>query len=323
MRILHMGPYEAKGGISSVMRTLTDYESGILTNDVINTHSSNGIIQKIRTFIHARRLLISKLISEKIDVVHIHSASDFSFLRKIRFARIALIRGINVVFHIHSGDLSRWLTEKNRSNKYSKLFSDARISLVCLSDYWAKEFEPLLGESTVIANPVNPIHKPSAPKVDGKLCLLGRNDSVKGHQFAIELVERLNANGIPVNLHCTGINKAQSELVTCHGWLPDEEKVKLISSSQITLIPSKFEGLPVIALESLACGTNVLSNKSIFGLPDVIYSADDYDFEDWENKIVEILEKKNDVNLVDSASEFSQQKICEQWIEYYSEIVNS
>ena len=46
MRILHMGPYDAKGGISSVMRTLTDYESGILTNEVINTHSSNGIIQK-------------------------------------------------------------------------------------------------------------------------------------------------------------------------------------------------------------------------------------------------------------------------------------
>ena len=99
--------------------------------------------------------------------------------------------------------------------------------------------------------------------------------------------------------------------------------MNLISSSQITLIPSKFEGLPVIALESLACGTNVLTNKSIFGLPDVIYSADDYDFEDWENKIVEVLEKKNDVNLVDSASEFSQQKICQQWIEYYSEIVNS
>lgn len=323
MRILHMGPYEAKGGISSVMRTLIDYESGILTNDVINTHSPSGIMQKFRTFIQARRLLISKLTSEKIDVVHIHSASDFSFLRKIRFARIALNLEVKVVFHIHSGDLSRWLTEKNRSKKYSKLFSDAGISLVCLSDYWAKEFKPLLGESTVISNPINPIHKPSAPKINGKLCLLGRNDSVKGHQFAIELVERMNANGIPVNLHCTGINESHSEFVTCYGWLPDEEKVKLISSSQITLIPSKFEGLPVIALESLACGTNVLTNRSIFGLPEVIYSADDYDFEDWENKIVEILEKKNDVNLVESAGDFSQQKICQQWIEYYSKIVNS
>lgn len=323
MRILHMGPYEAKGGISSVMRTLIEYESGILTNDVINTHSSKGIIQKIRTFVRARRLLISKLSSEKIDVVHIHSASDFSFLRKIRFARIALNRGINVVFHIHSGDLSRWLNQKNRSKKYSKLFSDARINLVCLSDYWAKKFESILGESTVIANPVNPIHKPSATKIDGKLCLLGRNDSVKGHQFAIDLVERLNANGIAVNLHCTGIDEAHSEFVTCHGWLSEEEKVYLISSSQITLIPSKFEGLPVIALESLACGTKVLTNKSIFGLPEVVYSANDYDFEDWENKIVEILQQKIDVNLVDSASGFSQQNICQQWIEYYSKIVDS
>ena len=323
MRILHMGPYEAKGGISSVMRTLIEYESGILTNDVINTHSSNGIIQKIRTFIQARRVLNSKLTSEKIDVVHIHSASDFSFLRKIRFARIALNRGINVVFHIHSGDLSRWLKQKNRSKKYSKLFSDAGFNLVCLSYHWAKEFKSLLGESTVIANPVNPIHKPSAPKVDGKLCLLGRNDSVKGHQFAIELVERMNANGIPVNLHCTGIEDVHSEFVTCYGWLSEEEKVNLISSSQITLVPSKFEGLPVIALESLACGTKVLTNKSIFGLPEVVYSANDYDFEDWENKIVEILNSKDDTNLVDSAIGFSQENICQQWIEYYSNIVDS
>ena len=323
MRILHVGPYDAKGGISSVMKTLISYNSEIISNDVINTYSDSGVVSKIFAYSKAKRQLKSKLVSDNTDIVHIHSASDFSFMRKIKLAKIALNHRLNVVFHIHSGDLSRWLREKDRYKKYSKIFSESRMNIVCLSEYWSKEFENILAKSDVIANPVNSIHKPTAKKEDGKLCLLGRDDVVKGHDFAINLVNRLNAKGISVKLHCTGIKRSNSDFVISHGWLSEEEKVDLISSSQITLIPSKFEGLPVIALESLACGTNVLANKSIFGLPDAVFSAEDFDFDDWEKKIVEILERTDSDELIDKAAEYSQDKICQKWINYYSKIIDS
>ena len=64
----------------------------------------------------------------------------------------------------------------------------------------------------------------------------------------------------------------------------------LLSSSILTLLPSKYEGL-LAALESLACNTPVLANESLIGLPLIVETAKDFDFEDWEKKIIDLAKK--------------------------------
>ena len=80
--------------------------------------------------------------------------------------------------------------------RYEDIFSNDRVKVICLSDAWKEQIQPLLGEVHVIENPIHPRHKPSQSKEEGKICLIGRKDSVKGHDFAIELINRLNKKGM-------------------------------------------------------------------------------------------------------------------------------
>ena len=324
MRVLHLGPSEARGGISAVISILTDVDGGEASHSVLNTYSSGNFIGKILAFSRARKDVKAHLKSNAFDIYHIHCASDFSFIRKANYARLLLRKGQRVILHLHSGNIVQWLKEKNRFKRYEDIFSNDRVKVICLSDAWKEQIQPLLGEVHVIENPIHPRHKPSQSKEEGKICLIGRKDSVKGHDFAIELINRLNKNGHEFHLYCTGITYSNSENTTALGWISEQEKVDLLSSSILTLLPSKYEGLPLAALESLACNTPVLANESLIGLPLIVETAKDFDLEDWEKKIIDLAKKTRDsFELIDSVKDYEKEVICQKWQEFYDRIIDS
>ena len=323
MRVLHLGPSEARGGISAVISILSDVEGGKASHSVLNTYSSGNLVGKALAFLRARRAIKAHLKSNSFDIYHIHCASDFSFIRKANYARLLLSKERHVILHLHSGNIVQWLKEKNRFKRYEDIFSNERVKVICLSDAWKERIQPLLGEVHVIENPIHPRHKPTKGKEEGKICLIGRKDSVKGHAFAIELIERLNKKGHDFHLYCTGITNSVSENTTPLGWISEQEKVDLLSSSILTLLPSKYEGLPLAALESLACNTQVLANQSLIGLPAIIETANDFDFEDWEKKIIDLAKQTQDgFELIDSVKGYEKEVVCQKWQEFYDRIID-
>ena len=323
MRVLHLGPSEARGGISAVISILTDIDGEKSSHSVLNTYGSGNLVSKILAFSKARKEIKAHLKSNAFDIYHIHCASDFSFIRKANYARLLLSKGQSVILHLHSGNIVQWLKEKNRFKRYEDIFSNERVKVICLSDAWKERIQPLLGEVHVIENPIHPRHKPTKGKEEGKICLIGRKDSVKGHAFAIELIERLNKKGHDFHLYCTGITNSVSENTTPLGWISEQEKVDLLSSSILTLLPSKYEGLPLAALESLACNTQVLANQSLIGLPAIIETANDFDFEDWEKKIIDLAKQTQDgFELIDSVKGYEKEVVCQKWQEFYDRIID-
>ena len=323
MRVLHLGPSEARGGISAVISILTDIGREKASHSVLNTYSSGNLVGKVLAFFRARREIKAHLSSNSFDIYHIHCASDFSFLRKANYARLVLSKDKHVILHLHSGNIVNWLKEKNRVKRYEDIFSNERVKVICLSDAWKEQIQPLLGKVHVIENPIHPRHKPTKSKQKGKICLIGRKDSVKGHDFAIELIDRLNKKGHELHLYCTGITNSVSENATALGWVTEQEKVDLLSSSILTLLPSKYEGLPLAALESLACNTQVLANESLIGLPAIIETAKDFDFEDWEKKIIDLAKKtQENFELIDSVKGYQKEVICQKWQEFYDRIID-
>ena len=323
MRVLHLGPSEARGGISSVISILTDVEESKAFHSVLNTYSSGNLVKKILVFFRARKQIKLQLKSNSFDIYHIHCASDFSFMRKANYARLLLKNKQNVILHLHSGNIVQWMKEKNRVKRYEDIFSNERVKVICLSDAWKQQIQPLLRKVHVIENPIHPRHKPSKSKEEGKICLIGRKDSVKGHDFAIELIDRLNKKGHEFHLYCTGITESASENTTALGWITEKEKVDLLSSSVLTLLPSKYEGLPLAALESLACNTQVLANESLIGLPSSVMTAKDFDFEDWGKKIIDLANITQDgLEFIDSVKGYEKEVICQKWQEFYLEIID-
>ncbi|MGB1633043.1 MAG: glycosyltransferase family 4 protein, partial [Candidatus Poseidoniaceae archaeon] len=55
--------------------------------------------------------------------------------------------------------------------------------------------------------------------------------------------------------------------------------------SSLLLLPSTYEGQPMVALEALACGTPVLASNVLHSLPDGIEVASLEDIEEWIEKI--------------------------------------
>ena len=290
-RVVHVGPLMAPGGMSSVIKLLASNPPQGWRASSCNTYSRRGKLQKLRRW----RIARNEIKNGDFDLVHIHCASDWSYKRKLSIARVA---NAPVVFHIHSGRFD--IDTKSDLNKYQ---------VVCLSESWSERLKPLVGDSISVPNPVNPVPQERVEREEFTL-LMGRNDPVKGHAFAYSL--DLD------DLRVTGVENAP-EGVTALGWVSEEEKWRLLQSAGCLIVPSEYEGQPMVILEALSVGCPVVASSNIPDLPDCVKVVDLDDKPGWrdaiENPITQGLEEAVAKHRIDIVSR--------QWGEIYDRIIDS
>lgn len=290
-RVVHVGPTMAAGGMSSVIHLLAANPPEGWRSSSCNTFSTKGVRRKIKRW----RIAKKQIKTGDFDIVHIHSAADWSYRRKLSIAKVAKAP---VVFHIHSGKFD--IDTKSDLNDYQ---------VVCLSNGWSEKLQPLIGDSIAVPNPVDAQLEEGVQREKFTL-LMGRNDPVKGHAFAYSL-------GLD-DLRVTGVDSAP-EGVTALGWVSEKEKWNLLQTAGCLIVPSGFEGQPMVILEALAAGCPVVASTNVPDLPDCVKTVDLNDSKGWKeaiaNPIVEGLEdavKMHHVGLV-----------TKQWGEIYDRIIDS
>jgi len=296
--VVHVGPISSPGGIQTVIGTLSAYPPEGWNVETVESHSSGSYLSKLQVYNKAKNRL-EELIKQTDDVVvHLHAASDYSFLRKLRLAEYASKLGAKIVFQIHSGNILAWLGKRDRAKKMRQRLKDCKGTIVCLSERWKELLTPFLGKCVVSSNPIDPIHciDETVERKQNQILLLGRNDEVKGHDFAFEIMREFQKNASDVTLHCTGREQAPDGLsnVIAHGWVSKEEKVRLLQESSLLILPSTYEGQPMVALEALACGTPVLASDSVHSLPDSIFRPESETAESWFDSINDLLSRKTE-----------------------------
>ena len=324
--VVHVGPISSPGGIQTVIGTLSSNSPDGWTVETIESHSIGSFLSKLQVYNHAKNRL-EELGKQSDDglIVHLHAASDYSFLRKLRLAEHAHRHGGKIVFHIHSGNIVSWLGKKDRAKKLKQRLENCKATIVCLSERWKELITPFLGRCIVSPNPIDPVHcvDASVERNPNQILLLGRNDPIKGHDFAFQIMNELERRGSNLTLHCTGREEGPegSTNIVAHGWVTKDEKVKLLQESSLLLLPSAYEGQPMVALEALACGTPVLASNALHSLPDVIHQPKEETVESWVDAIEQI--QRTEPEFGDTLNQHSVESINRNLASIYSSKLSS
>jgi glycosyltransferase involved in cell wall biosynthesis len=218
-------------------------------------------------------------------IVHVHTASRASFVRKSLLLAIARLFGCKTIFHLHgaefqqfsrdeAGPIMRWWIRRTLE-KSSKV--------IALSDSWAEyllKYAPL-ASIEVVSNSVKVVPLPAHPSENSKRILfLGRADKRKGIYellSAIAITKLLipeiklaiggdgDLEAIKAEIVRLGIEKNVEIL----GWVNQEKKLEELAHAGVFTLPSYDEGLPMSMLEAMAAGKAVLVTP-VGGIPEAI-----------------------------------------------------
>lgn len=159
-----------------------------------------------------------------------------------------------------------------------------------VSEAVADHYENKLGLAsvTVIPNPVDfaTIKKASAPgsPSDADIVLAGRMVPEKGHSDFLEALAQLASRGLHPTVIIAGDGPLRSAIeseaerlglspqISFTGALAHNELLRVIGSADIAVVPSRFEGFGLVALEAMALGRAVIASDA-GGLPEVLGDA--------------------------------------------------
>ena len=288
-RVLMVGPStEAWGGIATVEKNII--QAVAMTGRsarFVPTMRDGSKISKILFFAGAfTKIALYEL--SRCDVCHIHMALGMSYKRKYLICRIADVRRIPYVLHVHEGDFENQYEAMRPSEQYKVRWMLKNASrVIALSDEWRGYLVQKFGLSnvTVLENAVFVPENSDGPHAPSKFLFLGRLCYKKGLDTLLEATSILREKYPDVEVYIAGggdedevYRSMASELgvddcVRFLGWADESEKQCLFSSCGTLVLPSRAEGLPMCVLEGMANGCAVVATR-VGGIPSLIVDRD-------------------------------------------------
>jgi glycosyltransferase involved in cell wall biosynthesis len=257
----------------------------------IVTHQDGSSWQKAWVFAKGlmQFLLLKTVHGGKL--VHIHSSGGPSFLRKAVFFLLSKVLGCHVILQIHSGGFAEYYEGcGNPLKALIRYMIQASDHVIALTESWKRILGKLTTDESNISVVGNPIDTSKYRPVDIKmgnrprLLFLGALIKSKGVYDIVESVRRLKAKGLEVEVTLAGDRELDQvrehsqragveQLINLPGWVSEQTKIQLLRTSDVLLLPSYKEGLPLCALEAMACGLPVICSNA-GGLVDLVVGGE-------------------------------------------------
>ena len=278
---------KTKGGISTLLKSYLNSDlNGKYYIICIITHV-DGI--KTRKFIQAIFGLIkflACLIVWHVDIVHIHGSGDVvSLKRKYIYFKLASLFKLKLIYHFH-GAYYFYLISKNSTfwrNRIIEMFEAVDV-VICLSNSWKNEIKKNAPHANIVVIP-NSVKLPLlTSKVYNSeiiaILYLGLICERKGIFDLIKVFMRLikDGNNIVLNIggngNITELSSAMNGLgikehVNYLGWVSEAERDHLFKNTDIYVLPSYSEGMPMSVLEAMSYSIPVISTH-VGGIPELI-----------------------------------------------------
>jgi glycosyltransferase involved in cell wall biosynthesis len=284
-------PLDASGGIgrlmSYVVKTLPADDVAITLLDP-RGHSTNPVLSifpLVRTWLK----LLALGLGRRIDVAHINLSSHGSSIRKPVLLWTCKLLRVPVVLHLHASEYPEFFEALPRPAKaiLRRTFSGATL-VVVLGNRWrdyvqrelgvpAERVQVLLNAAPAPQRNAGSRARRSEPR---HILFLGRLGARKGVPELLEALAspRVRSRSWVATFAGDGdveFYRAQAshlgidDRARFSGWLDTPAALELLQTSDLLVLPSHAEGLPMSIVEAFACGVPVVCTP-VGAIPDVV-----------------------------------------------------
>lgn len=282
IKVLMCGNHPSnKGGMTSVIAQLNSYDwekKNIKMKFIPTYYPANNII-KAAYFAVAYVKIFLEFLIWKPDIVHMHMSYKGSFQRKYLLHKLCKKFSVKDIIHLHGSEFEKWYyeTDENTRKKIKKLLKECDAFFV-LGEEWensVKRIEPDT-KTLIVRNAVSiPSRVVLWNKEKCQVLYMGVLIPRKGVKHLLEAFLKLKQSErlMRMQLAIAGSGELEKDLkrlcvqyeledcVQFYGWIDGQEKVKLIAESQIAVLPSYNEGLPISILEAISYGMPVVATN--------------------------------------------------------------
>jgi glycosyltransferase involved in cell wall biosynthesis len=281
----------AKGGMEAVIDN--HFKNGLYdTRDVelIISNSDGSALKRVYLGLVAAFKLLLAVANTKPIIVHMHGSERGSIYRKAFYLFIAKLFGKKVAFHSHGAEFKHFYDVNSAVYRFLvRYILDRCDAIFVLSKYWQDYMYEIAKPNLVeiINNFPTRAYESFFEKRDvfSKKSLvflyLGYVGERKGIYDLVDAVDLLLQRGVSnftIKVAGNGEVEHLKEVLRKReldsqfnvlGWISGDQKAELMEKSDVLVLPSYNEGLPIAILEAFSTGMPVISTP-VGGIPDAI-----------------------------------------------------
>lgn len=275
------------GGMLSVVRNLQSSEIHTRWNTkVICSHDTGSVLKRVILAARAYLACLRLLITGQVGIFHVHVAERGSFFRKSIVAFMAMAFGVPVIFHMHAAEFREFYGNRNALVRaYIRRVFDGCSLIIALSESWAAFYAGLTSTPVrVIPNFVAGAHGETPARVAEagtlRILYLGRLGERKGIYDLIRAVRFMYDRYPGLTVRCGGDgdieaarraveNDGMTDRFRILGWIEAPQRVRVLEESDVYVLPSYAEGLPMAIIEAMEAGLAIVATR-VGGIPEMI-----------------------------------------------------
>ncbi|MGU8899149.1 glycosyltransferase family 4 protein [Clostridium perfringens] len=280
IRVLIIGSdLSVKGGITSVIKSFLESNLTDVEFKLLPTYVEGNSFRKIIFYIKGIIKYLKAIFRKEFDIAHVHMSYKGSFFRKLLIIKISNLFGVKSILHLHGSEFEVFYESScSIVKKLIRNIFDSSDYVIVLGEKWREIISTISSNNNIIVfnNAINiPKLKSCWNDENINILFLGVIIKRKGIYELIDAIKILNDEGFikqkNLRFFIGGTGPEENglkKLIKCYkleeninmvGWVDGKLKKDLLMNSQLFVLPSYNEGLPVAILEAMSYGVPVVA----------------------------------------------------------------